>query len=217
MFNILPSLSTQTSKNIVKYYDNYEKIFDYHCLSLPMKIRKGTGLFLEVFESEAGFTHSKAQSPIVATSGCLSCIALGGFNPTNKTAFVVHFYNEEEVVYSADSILSKLDLKSFSGPIRIHLTGGIKGRSEKIRKAIEISILRYIPNKIVSEDALQDCFKSKTLSIDSRTGEVGSSYPKVGERGFVFNPENAIVEKIVVARDKLPGSHRLITIITPQK
>ncbi len=146
----------------------------------------------EVLQSEAGFTIATDKKPIVATYGCTTCIAVGGYDATNKIAFVVHFAVSKEVIACGEMIfqhISKLAKKKFEKPIQIHLRGGIFGKanSERTLEAIKqwMILRKDIPMEIVSQDILDDdildddmCFREKSLSIDSRNGTVSEYHPK---------------------------------------
>lgn len=133
----------------------------------------------EVLQSEAGFTISTDKKPVLATYGCGSCVALGGYEPTNKIAFIVHFSNANEVRQFGDHIftnISKLAKQKIEAPIQLHLRGGVKGQSEAIIEAIKIWMKQRddFPMEIVSEDILnsEKSVGGKDISIDSKTGEV---------------------------------------------
>lgn len=136
----------------------------------------------EALLSEAAFTVASDQKPIVATYGCGPCVAVGGYDPTNKIAFVVHFALAEEVRKSGGLVfynISKLVKEPITTPIQLHLRGGIEGQSEATIEAIKIWKRQRsdLPMEIVSEDILESDFGSKSLSIDSRTGKVSEYHP----------------------------------------
>lgn len=66
------------------------------------------GEIAETLLSEASFTIATDKKTTVATYGCLSCVALGGYDATNKIAFIVHFCNVEEVSEAVELILSNI-------------------------------------------------------------------------------------------------------------
>lgn len=137
----------------------------------------------EALQSEAAVTIATDPKPIVATYGCGPCVAIGGFDPTNKIAFVVHFANAGEVRKSGGLIfynISKLVKNPITTPIQLHLRGGIEGQSEAIIEAIKMWMRQKedLPMEIVSEDVLGNGLDGgKSLSIDSRTGVVSSYNP----------------------------------------
>ncbi|CDZ81598.1 hypothetical protein BN1013_02134 [Candidatus Rubidus massiliensis] len=151
----------------------------------------------ETLQKEASFTIATDKKPIVATFGCASCVALGGYDATNKIAFIVHFYNAVEVTESSGLIFSnieKLVKEKITAPIQLHLRGGIKGMSEPIIEAIKNWMWQRedLPMEIASEDILGS-FDGKSLSIDSRTGEVSDYNPmdiskSRGEYNLAYSP-----------------------------
>ncbi|CDZ81602.1 hypothetical protein BN1013_02138 [Candidatus Rubidus massiliensis] len=131
----------------------------------------------ETLQNEASFTIAIDKKPIVATYGCAFCVALGGYDATNKIAFMVHFSDAEEVIESGDLIffnIEKLVKEKITTPIQLHLRGGIEGTSEPIIEAIKIWMKQRedLPMEIASEDILCGSLDGKSLLIDSRTGEV---------------------------------------------
>lgn len=138
----------------------------------------------EVLQSEAGFTVADDVKPIVATYGCGPCVAVGGYDPTNKIAFLVHFANAREVRESGGMIffnIHKLVKKTITTPIQLHLRGGYQSdkTSEKTIEAIKIWMRQRkedLPMEIASEDILGTS-GSKSLSIDSRTGKISEYHP----------------------------------------
>jgi hypothetical protein len=131
----------------------------------------------EAFPSEACFTIATDKKPIVATYAFGPYVYLGGYEATNKIAFIVHFSNAGEVREADELIfnnISKLAKKKIE-KIELHLRGGVKGQSEKIIKAIKnwIEQRKNLPMEIASEEILLSEEESeKGLSIDSRNGEV---------------------------------------------
>ena len=124
---------------------------------------------------------STDEKPMVATYGCGPCIALGGYDPTNKMAFVVHFASRREVLSGGGQLfyrISQMARKKIIEPIQLHLRGGESGYSESIIAAIRVWMKRRddLPMKIVSADVLgQNTIRS--LPIDSRDGRVSTYDP----------------------------------------
>jgi hypothetical protein len=137
----------------------------------------------EVLQSQAGFTIATDQKPIVATYGCGPCVAVGGYEATNKMAFVVHFASAREVEKCGGVIfynISKLVKEKFERPIQIHLRGGTEGSSEETIETIKkwTTWRKDIPMEIASEDILGRGFGfGRSLAIDSRTGSVSEYDP----------------------------------------
>lgn len=137
----------------------------------------------ETLQAEASFTIATDKKPVVATYGCGPCVALGGYDSTNKIAFIVHFSDAEEVKKSSGLIfynIAKLVKEKITTPIQLHLRGGFEGSSEPIIEAIKIWMKQRedLPMEIASEDILCSYKGSaKSLSIDSRTGKVSEYNP----------------------------------------
>ena len=143
----------------------------------------------ETLQSEASFTIATDKKPVVATYGCGPCVALGGYDATNKIAFIVHFSNAGEVRKSGGLIfynISKLAKIKIESPIQLHLRGGIEGQSEATIEAIKMWMKQRedLPMEIASEDILDSgmCFGGKSLSVDSRNGEVTEYDPLANPR-----------------------------------
>ncbi len=139
----------------------------------------------EALQSQFAITQEDDERPVVATYGCGPCVALGGYDPANKIAFVVHFANAEEVGESSGLIfwnIGKLIKKPITkdNPMQLHLRGGYKGESESIIEAIKIWMRERddLPMEVVSEDILADgTGMGKSLSVDSRTGKISTYTP----------------------------------------
>lgn len=138
----------------------------------------------EALQSEAAFTTAKHKKHIVATYGCGPCVAVGGYDSTNKIAFVVHFATEEEVIKCGGKILHNIERllkKKIKKPIKLHLRGGVKGTSEKTIEAIKswMTWRSNIPMKIASKDILDDgmCLGGKSLSINAKNGRASDYDP----------------------------------------
>jgi len=138
---------------------------------------------VEVFQSEVAFTSATDKKPIVATYGCDSCIAAGGYDPTHKIAFIAHFGSVDEiregnVIFQT---IRKLTQEIFDNPIQLHLRGGVNGEpgsEEMIRELRAWTTHRDIPMNIVSENLFNGTRLDRTsLSIDSRTGDTSTYSP----------------------------------------
>lgn len=143
-------------------------------------------LIATAFQSELVITTADNEKPIVATFGCGPCVALGGYDPTNKIAFVVHFATAAEVTKYGDFLyhtILKLVKTPMTPPMQLHLRGGLEGVSEDTVEAIKNWITVVLRRErllleIVSEDILSSIdFEEKSLLIDSRTGEVSTYDP----------------------------------------
>ncbi|MBA3238094.1 MAG: hypothetical protein H0T62_07070 [Parachlamydiaceae bacterium] len=169
-----------------KIYDDLKLTNGLNCLDIRSPIimshvSSGQKLIgeeiAETFQSEISFTTATDKKPVVATYGCGPCVALGGYDSTNKIAFIVHFSNPMEVRTCGSSIIynfAKLVKEEITTPIQLHLRGGIEGQSEPIIEAIKIWIneKKDFPTEIASQDILDSGmgFNSKSLLTDSRTG-----------------------------------------------
>lgn len=165
----------------------------------------------EALQSEAAFTIATDKKPIVVTYGCKPCVALGGYDETNKIAFIVHFSNLNEVRGSWRLIfynIEKLVKTKIEKPIQLHLRGGIKGQSEGIIEAIKIMINQRqdLPMEIASEDILGDGFGSKSLLIDSRNGEVSKYDPLSNAQRRDFDTSNVLFAMSNAYDSALSGS-----------
>ena len=152
---------------------------------------------VEVLQSQAGCTISTDPKPILATWGCGPCVALGAYDPTNKTAFLVHCADKLEVQIAADLIfqnISKCAKKKIEKPLQLHLRGGLETfpSSREIVHAIKVWMGKKdtLPMEIASEEVLvSEEHLCKSLAIDSRTGFVSEYDPRknpksMGEKGF---------------------------------
>ena len=140
----------------------------------------------EIFQSEAGFTIATDKKPIVATFGCSPCVALGGYDATNKIAFVAHFAHAREVRECGHKIfyyISKLAKEKIDTPIQLHIRGGYihNSHSDDTREAIKVWMKQRkdLPMKIVSDISAKNCqnLDETSLLIDSRTGSVAGYDP----------------------------------------
>lgn len=155
----------------------------------------------EALQSELAITTADDARPIVATYGCSPCVAVGGYDPTNKIAFVVHFANAGEVRKSGGLIfynISKLVKTPISSPIKLHLRGGHEGQSEATIEAIKQWMTWWekdgLPMEIASEDILTSGMEmgGKSLSIDSRSGEVSEYSPMSNAKRRDFSELDAM-------------------------
>lgn len=118
----------------------------------------------EILQSEVGFSTATDKKPILATFGCGPCVAMGGYDATNKMAFLVHFANAAEVdAYGAclATAINQLAKKTITSPIQIHLRGGFKGYSDSTILAIHIWMKRseLPPMAIASQEILVNADK----------------------------------------------------------
>ncbi len=174
-----------------KIPEEMQKLLDsleFDTLHAPSRVTSSKKLngdeIAEALQAEAAFTIATDKKPIVATYGAGPCVALGGYDATNKIAFVVHFSNAGEVRKSGGLIfynIAKLAKEKIEKPIQLHLRGGIEGQSEATVEAIKLWMKQRddLPMEIASEDILDSgmSFGGKSLSIDSRNGEVAEYDP----------------------------------------
>lgn len=158
----------------------------------------------EVFLSQAGFTTGTDKKPVLATYGCGPCVSLGGYDATNKIAFVVHLTNEEELIKSGKMIyknISKLIKEKIETPIQLHLRGGIVGESEDIIESIMTWMTQSedLPMEIASQKTLLDGLGDpESLAIDSRTGEVYEYDPKDNPQARRMHECEALMARISI-------------------
>ncbi len=135
----------------------------------------------ETLASEASFTIATDKKPIVATYGCRDGgVVLGGYDPTNKIAFIVNFSNENHVYNSRSLLLNnitKLVKQKITTPIQLHLRGNGPQSMDTI-SAIQLWIMRNndLPMEIASKDISSG--QEKSLSIDSRNGQISDYNPE---------------------------------------
>lgn len=133
----------------------------------------------EAFQSEMAFTNASDPRHVLATYGCRPCVAMAGYDPTNKSAFIAHFANAAEVEENGRTLfynISKLSRETLKTPIKLHLRGGEEGRqSEDTIIAIKAWMKKRpdLPMTIASTDVLGNPRKPRSLLIDAKTGAVG--------------------------------------------
>ena len=151
---------------------------------------------LEAWMGEAVFTVASDAKPVVATYGCCPCIALGGYDATNKMAFVVHVTNAKEIENSGERVLQtiqELAKREMERPIQIHLRGGLcrMAESEASLSAIKEWTATNGMTIASNETLLPDWESSKdeetSLRIDSRTGRVEPYVPCTVRDFFGFD------------------------------
>lgn len=158
---------------------------------------------MEMKSQKPSFTIETDKKPIVATYGLSPCVALGGYDETNKIAFIVHFSNAGEVRKAAGLMflnIAKLAKIKIATPIKLHLRGGIEGQSEAIIEAIKIWMEQRpdLPMEIASQDILvsRAHLGSKSLSIDSRNGEVSEYDPLTNPKRRSFSQSDTLFAMI---------------------
>lgn len=156
-------------------------------------------LIAEAQMDEMVITHSGDAKPIVGTDGLGPCIALGGYDPNNKVAFIVHFSRPENLS-SKDLILNQIKsllVNPVKEAVKIYIVGGFRSGplgpfglpNSQIRLRLELKkwIAEWnLPIEIVSdtatptfEEMLRKGYRGKTLSIDSRNGGIGTYNPNL--------------------------------------
>lgn len=150
---------------------------------VPYTFKQNGDEIAEALQSEVAFTTALDKKPVVATYGCGPCVAVGGYDPTNKIAFIVHFATPGEVKHCGGLIfynLSKLAKRKIEAPIQLHLRGGEVSQSEDTIEAIKMWMRQRddLPMEIASEDILDSGIGfGKSLLIDSRNGAVSEYDP----------------------------------------
>lgn len=112
----------------------------------------------EVFPSEIVFRTAQDSRPLLTTLGGKSCIAMGGYDPTEQMAFLAVFASIEEVYKSAKSFLQKN-----KNPIQIYFS--YRESRQDLLKAIHKAILTNFT-------FIEDAKIRPSLIIDARTGFV---------------------------------------------
>lgn len=151
---------------------------------------------VEVLMGEAAFTTATDKKPMLATSGYASCVGVGGFDPINHIAFLVHFSMEQEVQPSGKNlfgILLQLAKKPFEKPLQIHLRTS-EGYNETTQKTVQavkkwMTSHPFISMELASE--ILDCFPpsdKNSLMIDARTGVVTEYHPSENSKGRELTP-----------------------------
>jgi hypothetical protein len=152
---------------------------------------------VEVFQGEAGFTTATDKKPVLATFACDSCVGVGGFDPINQIAFLVHFSMEQEVQPSGQQffcILSQLVKKPIEKPLQIHLRTGCghsEGSMQKTIQAVKTWMASNpsIPMELASETLTCSAFSGgNSLMIDARTGVVTEYDPSDNSKARKITP-----------------------------
>lgn len=145
----------------------------------PSTANLNRGEIAEAFIGEFAITKADDEKPIVATYGCNPCVGFGGYDPTNKIAFVTHLTYHKQLTQNGGCILyniSKLVKQPIpkENPIQLHICGGGQQELESMIKVIKtwMKFRDDLPMEIVSENPF-----STSLSLDSRTGEVSNYHP----------------------------------------
>lgn len=216
----LSSIRLAKLKFIVKSSSKFVTVSEpFYRPSSPNRVSQVASLKLngdeiaEVLQAEAGFTIATDKKPILATYGCRPCVALGGYDQTNKIAFVVHFSNADELRNGGGLIfynIAKLAKEKITTPIQLHLRGGIEGISEPIIEAIKswMTFRKDLPMEIASKDILNSDIDTKSLLIDSRTGVVSDYDPNTNSksRGLSTYDINSVIIRLYDRQIKLAYS-----------
>lgn len=183
----IPNLTKTTPKNKIVFAGYRGKPFVM--IALQKNIPQET--IAEALQSEAAFTRASDSKYVVATYGCGPCVAVGGYDKTNQSSFIVHFATPNEVDKCGGNIFYNISLlakKPLEVPIQLHLRGGQTGASGATIAAIKIWMRQRhdLPMTIVSEDVLDKGF-AKSLFVNSKTGEVGEYDPKLNPHHRTFD------------------------------
>jgi hypothetical protein len=180
------------------------------------------GKVIHAFPAEAVFTQSSCIRCVAATFSCNECIALGGYEATNKIAFVIHIIFAEQLPTVQACIIEaieKLAKKALEQPIQMHIRGGLAGSdSESTVGALRswIETTANPPMRIASENTLllpNQKPKGESLFIDARTGGFGE-YDFAAESSLI--DENTLVEEAKRSLERLyeclsPFSHLYVS------
>jgi hypothetical protein len=143
----------------------------------------------EIFPGEFATTISTDKKPVLASYGRGESVILGGYDPTNKMAFMIQFSDMSQVQSAnANGIIfyeiSKLAKKELTKPIELHLRSGCSEQSDSMIQLIKqwTKCRKDLPMEVVSEKG-PTCDDSDSedpvvgLCIDSRTGIVSEYRP----------------------------------------
>ncbi|MBA3815368.1 MAG: hypothetical protein H0X29_02395 [Parachlamydiaceae bacterium] len=123
---------------------------------------------------EAGFTSAYEKLPIIANMTHPLVVTMGGFDSTNKIAFIASFIFPKDVEFYKDFFVrtyTEMAKEPRVNPIQIHLMSGVN----EISKSTVVFIKRWlgeceIPMQIVSECDLPNYTEETGFTIDSRSG-----------------------------------------------
>ncbi|HKL23805.1 MAG TPA: hypothetical protein VJ912_00550 [Candidatus Nanoarchaeia archaeon] len=128
-----------------------------------------------VSTNEAGITNKNSEKPMISTRGLGPCIAIAGYIPKDKTAFLSHNVPLKKLDDLNDKIFDELEKRKIKRDnIEFYLIGGNKEYKSHLNQ-----IKKYLNNrlnnpKIVYEDLIEtDDPKGfgKSFIIDSRNGK----------------------------------------------
>lgn len=140
-------------------------------------IKKTAGQFASqeaqgVLQHDIAITNSQSEKPVLGTYGAGPCIIVAAYNFSTQQGFLSH----------VDSLTETPCLRQYlqrisgnqSDEIQVHLHGG--DNSSREQAAGIVDFLRSQPNiKIVSAN-LCEGLESKSLALDTRTGEIFTDF-----------------------------------------
>jgi Protein N-terminal asparagine amidohydrolase len=122
-----------------------------------------------------GVTSATDANPVLGTRGMGPCLAVAIYNPKTKTGALAHFDTNTDTA----SITTLLESVRGKGDrLEVHLAGGELGSIHSHRLVDDI-IARLAADKDVtfkSADILNSAGGLKALALDTRTGQVSTSF-----------------------------------------
>ncbi len=160
---------------------------------------------VEVAMREQAVTKATDDKPVLATYGIGPCIALVGYDPVNKIGFLTHYTNATELKHSFTSLLCALNRAGCNYGFDVRIVCNDSFSSEK-----EIDLLRNLVEhrnlhgmRMVEEDLEPSGEISKSIALDTRTGEVFSYNP-------LEDPDREPYAELDGLRMLAPGSARMV-------
>ncbi len=123
-----------------------------------------------------GVTSAQDHQPVLGTNGMGPCLAVAIYNPATKTGTLAHFDTNTKtssIQTLIDAVRDHQDQK-----LEVHLAGGELGNVHSQRMVEEVvSRLNSASHvEIISADILNASGVLKSLSLDTRTGEIANTF-----------------------------------------
>ncbi|MGC1853947.1 MAG: hypothetical protein WA659_01015 [Candidatus Aquirickettsiella sp.] len=127
-----------------------------------------------VLQHEVAITNSKSKKPILGSYGARPCVIVALYNPSTKEAVLAHI-DALTTLFSLNQYFTKLSSNAENGDkIQVHLSGGDNSSKKKTTALIK-EINDCNDTEIISANICNGN-DSKSLAIDSRTGEIFTSF-----------------------------------------
>ncbi|GAB4226777.1 MAG: hypothetical protein Tsb0021_03020 [Chlamydiales bacterium] len=114
-------------ENIIEKVEDIKSVINRNNAEAPSENYEYYAKVREVLQSEIAFTIASDPKPILATYGCLSCVAVAGYDETNQFSFLTHLTLPAEVIDVTTKLFSHIDklmVKKPEKPLKIYLRGG---------------------------------------------------------------------------------------------